>query len=232
MKRVLAIFFLLAGSCPAAFAQEPYFCTTPGASLQYERRDADNGKLVWKHTLDVLSSSPSEDGAEIRCASRFTNERDREIAVVEYSTFIEDSGNVLTDLNSTVASAIKNFLPKADIEAGFSPTVLPSELTPGMALPDAFSSIKVMGSPFNISVTERSVVRYETLTTPAGTFECVVVTEHKQEKFFLYNRDTVSYTWYARGLGMIRHDTWKNGRPDTSEILNNLSGKMILSPDK
>lgn len=222
MRRFLTLIMPLVICTLAAFparAAEPYYCTSQGTVLKYERKDVDSGKLVWKHTLKVLSAQKKEDSREVRCSSEFTRENGKEIALVEYSTFIGENGNVVTDLNATVASAIRNFLPKADIETTFSPTTLPSDLTPGKTLPDAFSSIKVMGRPFTITVTERSVLRYETVTTPAGTFDCVVVTEHKKEKFFLYNRDTVSYTWYARNIGMVRHDTWKNGRPDTSEVL-------------
>lgn len=50
--------FLTAALCLVApfFARGAYYCTREGAVLTYERREADSGKLKWKHELSVLRS--------------------------------------------------------------------------------------------------------------------------------------------------------------------------------
>lgn len=214
MKGFLIPLILFAG-CICAAAQTPFYCTQAGTTLEYVRTKADDGKVVWNHRLSVLENK----AGQVRCNSLFTKDNGKQIASVDYTAKIDADGAVTTDLNATLMSAIKNFLPKADIKADYSPTTLPGTLTPGATLPDAASVITVLGRPFRTTVTERKVLRTETLKTPAGTFPCTVVTEHKIEKFFLYNRDTISYTWYSAGIGMVRHDTWKNGRCETSEVL-------------
>ena len=227
MKRLFFPLLLLTCAHVHAPAQEPYYCTAGGTVLNYLRTNVENGRTVWNHRMEVKES---EREGEVCCKSSFTDSKGNGIASVEYTAYIGSDGSVTTDLNSTMVSAIRNFFPKADIEADYSPTTLPGILQPGDTLANASSVVRVLGKPFNTSVTERSVLRTETIETPAGTFFCTVVTEHKTEKFILYNRDTVSYTWYARGLGMIRHDTWKNGRRETSEVLVSVNPRTLRKP--
>ena len=206
----------------STLAETPYFPDKAGCTLLYERSDAENGKTVWKHEMQVLEEKVTKDGREMICRSHFSKPRSKQAMDVDYKTIIDKEGNVTSDLAASLVSAIRNFFPKMEIEAGFSPTTLPVALIPGNKLPDASSEIAIKGKIFSVSVTEREVLREEILTTPAGNFDCIVVTEHKIEKFTLYNRDTISYTWYAKGVGMVRHDTWKNGRCETSEVLVSL----------
>ena len=203
-------------------AGTPYFPDKAGSILHYQRSDSGNGKTVWVHEMQVLEDKTTKDGREMICRSHFSKPGGKQAMDVDYKTIIDKEGNVTSDLAASLVSAIRNFLPKMEIKAEFSPTTLPSALIPGGKLPDASSEIAIKGKIFSVDVTERKVLREEALTTPAGTFDCVVVTEHKTEKFTLYNRDTISYTWYAKGVGMVRHDTWKNGRCETSEVLVSL----------
>lgn len=207
----------------SAIAGIPYFPDKAGSTLYYERSDAGNGKTVWKHEMRILKENVSKDGREMECMSHFTKPGGNQAMDVKYKTIIDGEGNVTSDLAASLVSAIRNFFPKMEIKAEFSPTTLPATLIPGNELPDASSEISIKGKVFSVNVNERKVLREETITTPAGTFDCIVVTEHKTEKFTLYNRDTISYTWYAKGVGMVRHDTWKNGKCETSEVLVSLS---------
>ena len=66
-------------------------------------------------------------------------------------------------------------------------------------------------------------MRRETITVPAGTFDCVVVKEHKVERAPLFKRDRITYTWYALGIGLVRHDTlFTDGRRECSEQLTRI----------
>ena len=47
----------------------------------------------------------------------------------------------------------------------------------------------------------------------------MVVEEHKVESGPGHHRDVTNLTWYSKGIGYVRHDTFVKGVPDTSEIL-------------
>ena len=74
-----------------------------------------------------------------------------------------------------------------------------------------------------ITVIQRQVLRFETITTPAGTYNCIVIREQKSEKGMGRNRHTIADTWYSKGIGMVRHDTY-NLKMEllTSEILTGI----------
>ena len=47
-----------------------------------------------------------------------------------------------------------------------------------------------------------------------------MIKEHKAESAPLYKRERITYTWYALGYGMIKHDSYfLDGRQETSEQL-------------
>ena len=68
--------------------------------------------------------------------------------------------------------------------------------------------------------TGRTVLRRETITTPAGTFHCIVAREFKEETAPMHHESQWSDTWYAPGVGYVRHDELDSKfRPKTMEIL-------------
>ena len=74
-----------------------------------------------------------------------------------------------------------------------------------------------------ITVTQRQVLRFETIQTPAGTYHCAVIRETKLEKGMGRNRHTIADTWYSKGVGMVRHDTYNlELELQTSEILTGI----------
>ncbi len=146
-------------------------------------------------------------------------------APVKMSAYISADGEVELDIASSMVSVLKEFLwDGADVTAEGGATVLPNDLIPGDSLEDAHGSVSALGMTMNVDVTERVVLRRETISTPAGTFDCVVISEHKVEKGMTRNRVTTAHTWYARGIGMVRHDTYdKKMRLETSEVLHSIT---------
>ena len=209
-------------ACVAARAGEPYFCMQPGRTLYYERYDASGQKLKRTTTLDIVSVSPSGTGRRVEYG--FTLRRvngavmygGRSVLVNE----IDADGSVRADLGASLKAIIETFLARAEPVSKGSFALLPADMKPGDTLPEAHCTVEAAGLTYRIDVTERQVLREERVTVPAGTFDCMVVREHKVERGPGHHRDTVSDSWYAPGIGYVRHDTYiKNMRLDTTEVL-------------
>ena len=218
--RSLTVLLLL--SCLAASAGEPYFCVREGAELCYERTDASSGRLrrttTWR--IDAVSAA----GSGFRVDYTFTLRRPGGAPMYggpsEMSVEVDTGGDVRMDLGATMRAVFANMFPGADILSEGEPTLLPAGMQPGDALPDAHSVVTVLGMKYRTTVTERRVLRRERITIPAGSFDCVVVREHKVERGPGRNRVTTADTWYAPGVGYVRHDTYdKNLRLETTEVL-------------
>lgn len=224
MKRFLTAFLLLlsvAGS--GARAGEPFFCTQPGRTLYYERTRAEDGRLERTTTLNIVSVRTDEDAArrvDYGFVLRSPGGKDLYGGRVLLMVRIDADGSVCMNLGASLASVIAAKLPGSKPVSGGETSVLPADMQPGDRLPEAHCTVDAGALHYTIDVTERSVLRAERITTPAGTFDCLVVHEHKVERGPMRHRDTWSDSWYAPGVGYVRHDTYdKNHRLDTTEIL-------------
>lgn len=222
-KGLAAVLVTLLLHAFASGAQEPYFCCRQGEELHYERSYASGGSLKWRHTMKIVSvSSSGSGGKEVDYSSSFTKPGGAAMygGAVALHSVIDAAGNVSMSVSSTLESVFRNLFPNAEIRTEGGRTELPASMKPGDTLPDVFSSVTVKGLRYTVAVTERKVLRTETLHTPAGDFDCIVLSEHKVEKGPGRNRTTTAHTWYARGIGMVRHDTYdRGGKLDTVETL-------------
>ncbi len=101
---------------------------------------------------------------------------------------------------------------------------IPNDLSIGQSLPDAAVTMVVNSGIMNITstvrMTDRKVVRRETISTPAGTFDCFVITYTNTLQMGL-SRTMKSTQWIATGLGMIQEETRKeNGNLITKSVLH------------
>lgn len=218
IKKAATLIFALTLSLFAG-AEEPYFCNRQGAKLHYERKEVKDGSLVWRHVMTIDTVSP--DGA-VRYNSRFTKPGGGQMygGAVALSVVIKDSGDVEMNVAQSVGSVMANLFNAKNLKTTGGKTVLPSDMKPGDVLPDVSGTASTKLASMNVAVSDRKVLKRETVTTPAGKFDCIVVQEHKVEKGTLRNRVTTARTWYARGVGMVRHDTYdKNDKLETSEVL-------------
>ena len=225
LQKFLFILAIIFSSTIYLMGQEkaPYFCNEEDAVLEYIRTTAE-GDVKWYHTMKIEDVKQEGDRTRIDYTSHILNHKRKpyygdEPAQLSASV---NQGSVTLDVAESVAAVFRTLLPSgAKITSSGGESTLPSDMVPGDVLPDVHASVKALGLTMKVTVTERKVLRIETISTPAGTFECVVIRERKVEKGMGRNRHTIADTWYARGIGMVRHDTYS---PDmelqTSEVLS------------
>lgn len=101
---------------------------------------------------------------------------------------------------------------------------IPNTLAPGQSLKDASVQIDVDmgGISMNIfsEITDRKVESRETVTTPAGTFECMVITQSSEVKMMVGKVKTMEKTWLAKGVGMVKTESYNSkGKLQGSTVL-------------
>ncbi|MCR5070811.1 MAG: hypothetical protein K6A62_02640 [Bacteroidales bacterium] len=215
MKRILPIMMLLL-ACFAALAGEPYSCTTPGRTLTYERTKA-NGRLERTTTMEYTAVRRVGNVRYVDCILTVLGPGGGEQfgGPSKQTTLITADGTVKQDLAESMKAVIHNVFQGASQSAEGTPAILPADMKPGDKLPDGHAVVKTGIMTHTMDIIEREVLRYERITVPAGTFDCVVLREHKIEHGIGRNRDTVCENWYAPGIGPVRHDSYyyNNGNP-------------------
>ena len=224
MKRfLLATLLLFAGLI--ARAGEPYICMQPGRTLVYERHKASNGRFERSTTMEY--TGVREDGTARVVGYVFTLRGPGGKALyggaAPMTATVTADGTVCQDLGASLKSILHNLFPAAGQQVETAPALLPAGMKPGDRLPDAHCTVRTGVMVHTMDLTEREVLRFERIRVPAGEFDCVVIREHKVERGVGRNRDTVSESWYAAGVGPVRHDTYRRSRDgltlDTTEVL-------------
>lgn len=104
----------------------------------------------------------------------------------------------------------------------------PNTLSVGQSLPDATVTMEVDAGMIDItttiSITNRRVEAQESITTPAGTFECYLVTYSNNLKMGALNKTYSCKQWIAKDVGMVQEETRKpNGNLMTKSILQSIN---------
>ena len=85
----------------------------------------------------------------------------------------------------------------------------------GTTLPDGSLTVAVQGPiPINmkVNITDRIIEAKEQITTPAGSFDCIVLSQTVSTKTVL-NVMATSKEWYAENIGMVRSESYnKKGK--------------------
>lgn len=225
-KAILSGLIVISTFCFAAPPNKAFFCTSPGTALYYERHEEGSGELAWKHTSSIVSSKGIQDGKlEVTFKTDIKSGKMKSPIKepVSSNVVIYPDGNVELDIAQSALLAAKQRFSGFNFTSTGGTSILPASMKTGDKLEDIHACVAWGGVKYTIDYTSRKVLRRETITVPAGTFDCVVVSEHKVEKAPFLKRDRTTLTWYALGVGMVRHDTFlPNGEMETSEKLNSI----------
>ena len=144
---------------------------------------------------------------------KFTDEKGKEIFVSDYK--LSCTGDVVKiDYNSLVPAQMMKQYTDMGVEMEISGTdiELPNDLSVGQGLDDAnvAMSIKMPGMNMNIKVDQlnRIVEKKESVNTPAGTYECYVITQDNVSETMGVKQTMQSKLWLAEGVGMVKQETY------------------------
>ena len=223
LKRLLICFLAILAALGSTAQPKGYFCSTKGMSLRYERYSPDNSKHWWTNTVTINDVQKSADGSlEITVSANIVPRKATPPVKgsVKTKSYLHADGTIEVNISEAAAIAAKKRFAAFNFTSSGGTSIMKATAKPGDKLEEIHAEVAWSGIKYNIDYTERSVVKKETITVPGGTFECIVIKERKLETAPLYRRERITYTWYALGYGMIKHDSYfPDGRQETSEQL-------------
>lgn len=190
-----------------------YYPMVEGSSFEYTNY-GKKGKIdgVTNYTISSVTSEGSATRATLDL--KMHDKKGKEMFTSNYSFTCEDN-MVKIDYQSLFPAQMMKQYSDMDLEMDISGTdiELPSDLSVGKELADANVSIamNMSGIKMNVSVdqTNRKVISKENITTSAGSFDCMVITETTKSKTMGANIEMNSKLWLAEGVGMIKQETYK-----------------------
>ncbi|MFS4494485.1 hypothetical protein [Maribacter sp. 2308TA10-17] len=190
-----------------------YYPMAEGSSFEYTNYNK-KGKVdgVTNYTVSSVTSKGS--ATEATLDFKMFDKKGKELFTSNYN-FTCDNNMVKIDYKSLFPAQMMKQYSEMDIEMDISGTdiELPNDLSVGKDLADANIAVamNMSGIKMNISVdqTNRKVISEESVTTTAGTFDCVVITENTKSKTMGATMEFNSKLWLAEGVGMIKQETYK-----------------------
>lgn len=198
-------------------AQEcsPYFPIKNGLRLEYEMRN-DKGKIEGSQWQEITSITETPEGTRAEMKMGHKDAKGKEVFSTDYG-FLCTGDAVLFDFKSLMSGPMAEQFQDAEVEISGIDLEWPNMLSVGMELPDASIVMKInmggMSMSFNTLTTARKVEKKETITTPAGTFECFVVYSETEAKVMMSTQSVPSRAWMAEGIGLVKNESYdKKGK--------------------
>src|SRR6056297_341309 len=200
-----------------------YYPLVDGANFQYTNYDK-KGKEEGQINYTVTNVESSGDNVSATMMMEMVDKKGNTYTS-DYNMACE--GNVVKiDFKSLMNEQMLSQMGDVEMDISGTDVELPNDLSVGQELPDANMTVKMkMGGAINMNTNvetiNRKVEKQESVTTPAGTFDCYVIYSETRTKMMMTNQTFPSRTWLAEGVGMIKQESYnKKGK---------LMGSMMLS---
>jgi hypothetical protein len=227
LKTLICLIALVAGCVTAATAQcNEYYILQEGSEWEFETYNG-KGKLSGKNQQKVTAFSKNADGFVATVNSTMTNEKGKELMKGDLE-FKCVNGTMLIDMRNYISEeqmkAYKNY--KIKVEA--TNLEIPSGLAPGQSLKDGNVTVTTVEGPIpmkmTITISDRKVEAKESVTTPAGTFDCFKITSKSTLQNQMGVTMTMEFTsieWIAAKVGLVKTESFnKNGKSNGYTILS------------
>lgn len=203
--RKLILSLVALACCAGAFAQQgTWFCGTVGAKLSYSRTGA-----AQTETYQYVVTGISQDGDKTTITFQTVIPGVEDPKDCQVWT---EGGFYHMDLNSVMGQ-----YGDAMGATGHAPLV-PENPTAGQKLEDCAVEIPGILTTANFSNIRMS--RRESVTVPAGTFDCWVLEYATDSKMAIVKSQSRTETWLAKGVGEVKSVTYdKKGKVLSTVVL-------------
>ena len=223
MKKIilLIISLLFVGSITAQECNATLFLKE-GAILEYTDYNK-KGKKESTSTHKTLTVAEKENKLIARIEVTLQEVKKKEPFSMEYNAYCENGIFSLDMLRYFDMSKLSQYKTKDNTE-GFDMKIegdilsFPVNITEGDELNDGSFTIKIGNSDFTLitmltNITNRKVHAKETITTPAGTFECYKVTFDFDSKFGIIKIRGSGVEWYQDDKVLVKSESYnKKGK--------------------
>ncbi len=227
MKKLIIFFAFILFAGSTSFAQcNEMFDYQEGTSWQWTNYDK-KGKFMGKSMQKIEKLNKLSNGFEVTMSVVQSDKNGEQIGPFSMDMSCRD-GVVYFDM--------KKFIPdehlsdpenEASVEVNGDNLEMPINMKAGDYLKDASVSMKIGGSSptaltMTVDIYDRKVVAEEKLNTPAGEFDCFIITQTMKTKMMI-SFQMESKEWYSPGIGMVKSESYKKGKLMSYAILTQYS---------
>jgi hypothetical protein len=193
-----------------------------GASFELTNYDK-KGKLNSTVSHKITDLKEADGGFVASVEMETKDQKGKSLTNGKYTMECRDD-KVSVDVSSMMNAESMAGFSNMEVEMSGNALEFPNRLDPGTTLPDASMVMKAKSGGMSLfsmtmNITERKVEGTETITTPAGTFDCVKMSQSSEMKAIM-KKKFKSTAWYAKGVGMVKSENYDDkGKLESSTVL-------------
>jgi hypothetical protein len=222
--RIIILLFALLQLSLGLNAQDcgGYYPVKGGTSLGYKMFN-EKGKLTGSNKQTIVNKSNTANGADYKVRSEVWDDKDKLLSDRTLTMRCED-GKFFIDMISLMDPSYMGDMKDMQMEVSGADMEIPSKMIVGQSLPDAnvnftFYTNGMVIMRMYAKITNRKVAAQESVTVPAGTFDCLKITYDIETKAMIKITASAAQ-WMAKGPGLVKCETYdKKGKLSTSQLL-------------
>jgi hypothetical protein len=200
-----------------------YHPTKVGTKLSYTYYQKPN-KPESTSSMTIINKENTANGLKLDVSGVASDKNGKETLNFAYSAWC-DGETFLIDMKSSLSTMSVNDLSNYKIES--TNLQFPKNMVAGQKLPDASIALTIDGpvkTGITSSLTNRKVEGFETITTSAGSFECVKISYEYNSKVMFIKTSGKVIEWYALNVGMVKTETYDSkGKLIGTNLLTSLN---------
>lgn len=216
----VAPFLVKAQNCDAFF---PY---KKGMVIEQQSFNPKN-KLTGTVKQKVTDVTNTAKGKQVDFASEYFDAKGKLVGSSNFSITCKN-GVITVDMRNYLDAKSKESFSGANVTMEGTPLEMPSNLSAGMTLPEGTLIMKMqmgdspipMNMDMNMRIFDRKVEGTESVTTPAGTFNCFKLSQSVEMKM-MFTVSAKSIEFYSKEFGMVRSESY--------DSKGKLTGYTVLS---
>jgi hypothetical protein len=171
------------------------------------------GKLTGISELKVDSVSTMDSATFFKVKQKYTDPKGKDPVISELDFKCVDE-TFYVDMSAYIDKETIKAYEDLDMAITASEMYFPGDMIAGQRLNDGSIKIEISAGTlpmnFNIDVKNRLVEDIDSLSTPAGKFPCIRISEDVVSNFGFMKFEHHLVSWYSENIGTLRSETYKN----------------------
>jgi hypothetical protein len=190
-----------------------FFPSKEGSEIELTSYDAKN-KVTGTTRQKTLGKETLANGYKVKFESESFDKKGKSLSKGQYSVKCEN-GTFYIDMSSMM-SGDKGY-KEGDVDIKSDDLDMPANLAVGQTLKDGKLTMTMKNTAMKMmdmtmEIKNRKVEAIETITTPAGTFECYKIPSEVSTKM-MFAMQSKSVQWFAKDIGAVKSESYdKNGK--------------------
>jgi hypothetical protein len=205
---LFTLFITLTLSAQGCMSSEYLTKGTHWEVANFDKKGKNTGLVKY----DILNVSHNGEQSFWEIKTQVFDEKEESINEGTFELVCEN-GIYKMDMSQMLPAETMQSLQSMEVEMDGSTINYPTEKDVNTILDDAYITLTAATSGMvvmnmKLTITDRKIEGIETITTEAGTFECLKITERTKLENKMFNREYSSITWFLPGFGVVKSESY------------------------